>query len=183
MSDTSNTDTETDISDVEEPDDQVDDTEPESPVDSRHPQQEILSSSSIARDVIANRGQYGRFAANWFSKGWGFGRSSTSSQVSSGPDTKSTTAGSTVDREADQGATPPAVKEDVQEENTTAEREQISADSSIAEALPKILRRTKMILTSGSFFFSYEIDLTRRLALLDGTAKNPTRETLDPLVS
>lgn len=151
----------------------------------RPEQTRTASNTSIARDVIARRGQYGRFASQWFSKqGWGVGKSG-SSPASSASSKKDMPV------DAKEVASPTAAtvnaelptKETAQVVDGTREKERAVSENSVADAVPKILRSTKMILTSRSYFFSYEFDLTRRLALLNGTAKTPARESLDPLVS
>jgi len=154
------------------------DTEPETPLDDGRPEQPRTSSNtSIAKDVIAHRGQYGRFASQWFSRqGWGVGRhinSSATAPVVSASKKSSAEAAAVVNTE------PP---EEAVRNNDSRGKEQPLATNAIADALPKILRSTKMILTSRSYFFSYEFDLTRRLALLNGTPKAPSWESLDPLV-
>lgn len=167
------------------------DAEPQTPLDDGRPEQQRSSSStSIARDVIANRGQYGRFASQWFSRqGWGVSRNVNSSPATSkkdrdgaldDKDARSATGSVREVAAAAVNTDPP--KEAAQNDETRG-KEQALSDNSIADALPKILRTTKMILTSRSYFFSYEFDLTRRLALLNGTPKVPSRESLDPLVS
>ena len=148
------------------------------------PQKEVSSTSSIARDVIANRGQYGRFAAQWFSKqGWsggkGVGTDPASKQVEQ-PEAIGSAAHEHTAVAKNQPDTSKEPKSQGQEHVKDARR--LATDISITEAIPKILRRTKMILTSGSYFFSYEFDLTRRMALIDGRVEAPTRETLDSMV-
>lgn len=183
-SESTSSDTETDLSDSDESISPPNDTEPETPVESNHDQQQAPSSTSVAKDVIANRGQYGRFAANWFSRqGWGVDKAASHPPALSKQDGHSKTADSTTEGDAAAAANLPELKEEAPGQEQARDVEQIMTDSSITEALPKILRRTKMILTSGSFFFSYDFDLTRRFALLNGTAKAPSREALDPLVS
>lgn len=154
------------------------DAEPETPLDDCRPEQPRTSSNtSIARDVIANRGQYGRFASQWFSRrGWGVGRNVNSSATA--PAVSASKMHETVDASVVNSEPP----EEAVQNDESREKEQALAKNSIADALPKILRSTKMILTSRSYFFSYEFDLTRRLALLNGTPKAPSRESLDPLV-
>lgn len=152
------------------------DAEPEGPVTSKPGLQRSSSVTSIAKDVWVNRGQYGRFASQWFSgRGWGLSRNATQPPVASNADTTS---------EGDAAAAanlhePPS---DTPDNEQIKSAEQITGGGSIRDALPKILRTTKMILTSGSFFFSYDFDLTRRLALMTGATKGPSQDTLDPLV-
>lgn len=164
------------------------DAEPVTPLDdgdggssSRPEQTRTTSNTSIARDVIARRGQYGRFASQWFSKqGWGVGKSGNSPASSASSKKDMTVDGKDV---ASPAATVNAeLPKETAQADGTREKERAISENSVADAVPKILRSTKMILTSRSYFFSYEFDLTRRLALLNGAAKAPARESLDPLV-
>lgn len=188
------TDSDSDLSDPGDHDDaqsepEPHDAEPETPHDDGRPEQQRSSSStSIARDVIANRGQYGRFASQWFSRqGWGVGRNVNSSSATSkkdGPlDDQDARPATGSEREVPAAAVNAELPREAAQNDETRGKEQALSENSIADALPKILRSTKMILTSRSYFFSYEFDLTRRLALLNGTPKAPSRESLDPLVS
>ncbi|EXJ92042.1 hypothetical protein A1O3_00592 [Capronia epimyces CBS 606.96] len=153
------------------------DAESERPIDSKPALHRSPSVTSIAKDVWTNRGQYGRFASQWFSgRGWGMSRTATEPPVSS-------TAEPTSEGGAAAAASLTEAKSHTPPESEPAQpAEQIvTAGGSIKDALPKILRTTKMILTSGSFFFSYDFDLTRRLALMTGTTKAPSPDSLDPL--
>jgi SacI homology domain len=64
---------------------------------------------------------------------------------------------------------------------TTAQTE-AQKQTSVAAMIPKILRVSRLILTSRSFFFSYDLDLTRSIATLNGIPQAPMKGTLDPLV-
>ncbi|KIW94269.1 uncharacterized protein Z519_05585 [Cladophialophora bantiana CBS 173.52] len=184
--DSSSTDTDTDVTDIEDnntnPQEQE---EPETPVEHELPGQQISNPTSIARDVIAKRGQYGRFAAQWFSRqGWGGGKTpDTTSGTSTKSETLKTASSSTAESDAVVAANQLEASDDneAQEEKHSKDAEQLLSDTSITEATSKILRRTKMILTSRSYFFSYEFDLTRRLAVMGGSATPPSRDTLDPM--
>ena len=158
--------------------------EPETPIEHPLTQQKNSSSTSIVRDVIANRGQYARFASQWFSKqGWRGAKAGTPN--SSAPPQQaqsSSTASSTAEGHAAAAANSPKPQGEGGEEKQTDEAAHIVSSNSIRDALPRIIKTTRMILTSGSYFFSYDFDLTRRLVLLGGNAKAPARETLDPLV-
>ncbi len=173
------TDTDTDVSDTEANNSNPrDPPEPEIPIDQQPSQKS--NTTSIARDVIANRGQYGRFATQWFSKqGWAGGSGATPKQ-----DDQPKAAGSTTEADAGVGPNQPQVGDDpqTQEREKEQDAEKLTSGASITETIPKILRRTRMLFTSGSYFFSYEFDLTRRLAITNGKAEAPSPETLDPLV-
>ena len=159
------------------------DDDPPSPSKDRPLQRQGSSSTSVAEDVIARRGQYGRFAAEWFSKqGWGTGRVSGADDTSS--DRRERAGGREPivvhgeDEPQDSGSEPA----NASEQSRHLEATEPSPDGFIKSALPRILRSTKLILTSRSFFFSYDFDLTRRFALLKGSSPAPSKEGLDPLV-
>lgn len=155
------------------------------------------STSNVAEDVIGRKGQYGRFAERWFSKkGW-----TTEKRRAQGMSTdESQKLASTTDQamgienlQSEHGSA----------ENTFGEADAIAREPESREGqggqgdqpvtssadvtntlLPKLLRTTRILLASRSFFFSYDLDITRRL----GThpSKNielPLHKTVDPLVS
>ncbi|KAK5192420.1 hypothetical protein LTR99_010452 [Exophiala xenobiotica] len=159
------------------------DVEPDTPVEHPLTQQKNSSSTSIVRDVIANRGQYASFASQWFSKqGWRGAKTGTANSTAPPQQTQSSpTASSTAEGDAAAAANLSKPQGEGGEEKQTDEAADIMSSNSIRDALPRIVKTTRMILTSGSYFFSYDFDLTRRLVLLGGNAKGPARETLDPL--
>lgn len=137
-------------------DDEVEDDIPTgtpvaSPTSSEHKR-----ASSIAEDVMTRKGGYGRFATSWFSKkGW------------------------TVDQRRNLGMTGPQSAEDTgssgtsptKSTNAEPEVEDVSsmseqkASETAANLLPKLLRTTQILFgSSRSFYFSYDLDITRRLA-------------------
>ncbi|RDA89961.1 hypothetical protein CP533_6676 [Ophiocordyceps camponoti-saundersi (nom. inval.)] len=130
-------------SDEEVPDDAV----TESDDDSAKPD---AKRSSVAEDVIRRRGSYGRFAQSWFSKsGW------------------------TMDQRRVMGmsvpSADPAPDPTVQETSTEATPALPAEDSEIecpvSTLLPKLLRTVKVVFgSSRSFYFSYDVDVTRSLA-------------------
>ena len=167
-----------------------DPTIPHTPNISAEPtgQEAIQKSSSVVQDVISRKGQYGRFAEKWFSKkGWSVekrrmqgmseadtkevGNNSRKASVSEHPmASESSTESSTVDsrkRDQLQGTT-----------------ELQPGHSNVADSLiPKMLRTTRMLLSSHSFYFSYDYDITRRLGTNHTTSSDiPLHKTVDPLV-
>jgi SacI homology domain len=145
-----------------------------------------VSGTRIAEDVIARKGQYGRFASQWFSKkGWGLERSTTASL---GPDASSRMVpentkpviGKTTTSNIETSASEwPTKDSSVKEKEVTRN----AVDSTVA-LLPKILRSTKMILSSKSFYFSYDINITRRLSSSGLSDLEDTKiASYDPLVS
>lgn len=103
------------------------------------------SRSSIAEDVIRRKGSYGRFAQRWFSgKGWAVDQRRTLglSDASVNPELSAT---------AGEARKLPVEDEDAQRPATTL--------------LPKLLRAMYLLFgKSRSFYFSYDIDITRHLS-------------------
>ena len=142
--------------------------------------------SSVAEDVIEKKGQYGRFAERWFSKkGWrgagmaieGVEKMATSSVQVTGLNnlySKPPLTATTLDGVESSDRTP-----DLEVPNQASERGNVTV-----ALLPKLLRTTRMLLGSRSFFFSYELDITRRLGKIDGKGSlTPLYKSADPLVS
>ena len=153
--------------------------------------------SSVAEDVIGKRGQYGRFAERWFSsKGWSTERRRTQgmstedlakTQLDAAP-AKST---GTADQEPFNEQNIPKSSADsslnaaseVKQRGEKKSSDPSSTDNITNTLLPKLLRTTKMLLASRSFFFSYDYDITRRVG--NQGAKNrdiPLHRAVDPLV-
>ena len=150
--------------------------------------------TSVAEDVIGKKGQYGRFAERWFSKkGW-----STEKRWTQG---MSTDAIGKCQVEGD--ATDPE-KPDQSPSYTSAISQGVSgllgsrkesieqrSDSKVsnthnvaATLLPKLLRTTKMLFGSRSFFFSYDYDLTRGIGSQEAKSTEiPMHKIVDPFVS
>ena len=126
------------------------------------------TSTSVVQNVIERKGQYGRFASQWFSRReWGPSKKRAEAM--------STTIAPRVDNPSPnpQLDVPELGSEDKSLNHTsqpvnqhTAGEEGLSAPNPSHEAavqmLPKILRTTKLLLTSQSFYFSYDFNLTKR---------------------
>lgn len=119
------------------------------------------SNTSVAEDVATRKVSFGKFATQWLSRQrW---------------PTAATTAGQNTDHLNEPR---PGSRQDLTVRDTTTAQEHAPRDDAvntqpINEAsvpkptatiglLPRILRTTKMIFTSGSYFFSYDVDLTKR---------------------
>lgn len=125
------------------------------------------STTSVVQDVIERKGQYGRFASQWFSRrGWGLGSKPT--------EETSTQAVPTTNREDQElaleavgttaeGGDSPIVSKASHHHDVKAMPVQHSIEGAAVEMLPKILRTAKLLFTSQSFYFSYEFDISRRL--------------------
>lgn len=148
---------------------------------SPYPTQRGSSNTSIVENVIAKRGQYGRFASEWFSKqGWGVAK-----HPPGGSPPVAVTKPSTGDSASAENARPEDDPTPPERERRDSESKQATAHAhtSAAAMVPKILRSARLILTSRSFYFSYDFDLTRRLELLGGRPEPLSRGNIDTLVS
>ena len=132
--------------------------------------------------MYAKRGQFGKFASQWLSRrGWAVGQAAGQSQATIRVSDKSNDsapgdAAAAVAVELEDGAK----KTDNETEGPAPSP---AGQSSIDAMIPKILRSSRLILSSRSFFFSYDLDLTRRMDLLKGTLEALIRSKLDSLVS
>ena len=155
------------------------------------------TTSSVAEDVIGRKGQYGRFADRWFSKkGW-----STEKKRAQGMSTdtmgQSQVDGCGVDTEkpdqaqlytstiAQSVSGLPSIKKGPIEQSPSGSQTKGPNMNDVAfTLLPKLLRTTKMLFGSRSFFFSYDCDITRRLGSQEVKSPEiPMHRTVDPLVS
>lgn len=144
----------------------------------------VQKSNSIVQDVIGRKGQYGRFAERWFSKkGWSVERRRT--------------LGLSADHDNDAGADDPQISNEAvkvpshskpteidKQEQVDSIKKPRPGSSTVANSLiPKLLKTTKLLFGSNSFYFSYEYDITRRLGTNDAKGKAvPLHKSVDPLV-
>ncbi|KAL9005574.1 MAG: hypothetical protein Q9188_001666 [Gyalolechia gomerana] len=145
----------------------------------------------VAQDVISKRGQYGRFAERWFSKkGWTSerrrvqGMSADDAGKSAGVQAQEQSLSNRADNNDDNSST----KQQTQDNTTTVQISQnvptnAPSQKDVAGSLcRKLLRTTKLLFASRSFFFSYDYDITRRLG--DQKTKSPglpLYRSVDPL--
>ncbi|KAF2104663.1 hypothetical protein NA57DRAFT_30059 [Rhizodiscina lignyota] len=150
-------------------------------------------STSVAEDVINKKGMYGRFADRWFSrKGWsaeGRRKQGMSSEENLNTQaarsnvealgTDSRDAAATSDTQS-QGDGTKADKDD--DAASIAQKHAEDAESKVTALLPRILRTAKLFFASQSFFFSYDLDLSRSLPLQhrSGQGQN-VHNSFDPL--
>ena len=151
------------------------------------------SSSNVVEDVISKKGQYGRFAERWFSrKGWSTDKRRAQG-MSTADEDKLPPVGAAEDA-------PPKDSPEVAVEKRLANMDMTGQNSDLksrktsqlgnreantANALvPKLLRTTRMLLSSRSFFYSYDLDITRRLGgEIMSNPEIPLSKSVDPLVS
>lgn len=139
------------------------------------------SGTSIAQDVLTKKGNFGRFATQWFSRqGWTTGREADNDNPQkSGPEP--TKGVDIAHGDATQAATPENTAKRTTGQVPAAKNTAKASREEVAAMVPKILKIAKLILTSRSCFFSYEFDLTRRMELVKGKPTPPSRSTMDPL--
>lgn len=108
-----------------------------------------LERSSVAEDVLRKRGSYGRFAQRWFSRsGWTQDQQRTMGMGSSPPPPSS--------KDSTGPFPPPPAKVPLEEE--------AKETTPVSTLLPKLLRTMQFLFgTSRSFYFSYDVDITRSL--------------------
>lgn len=162
--------------------DEVIDRAPGTPLSSQSGQSagEHKRTSSIAQDVIAKKGDYGRFATKWFSKkGWTVGQrrnlGMSAPEAVEAPQTPTSETASNLE-EAGKSAPTPAAP--VKVEGVAPSERHVAST-----LLPKLLRTTKIMFgTSQSFYFSYDYDITRSLATQRTTSSElPLYTEVDPL--
>lgn len=147
-----------------------------------------LSTTNVAKDVIGSKGQYGRFAERWFSKkGWTSERRRTlGMSVDDSPQPPSTTAQVSKEgtQQSDSASTPNAAEAGTQKYDIAKPVEATASSSGAKQLLPKLLKTTRVLLISNSFFYSYDMDITRRLGTGSTTGSDlPLHKAVDPLVS
>jgi SacI homology domain len=120
------------------------------------------ANSSVAQDVSQRKGQYGLYASQWFSsRGW--------SLTKKFPEVVASQMAPNLGYESIQKTQPQPDEASSRksEDNVTsseAERGQKMPYAAAIKMLSKIVRTTKLLFTSRSFYFSYDINITKRLS-------------------
>ena len=154
------------------------------------------ATTNIAKDVFARRGPYGRFASQWLTKkGWSLPGMRAPGKVAETEPESTRTANSTLMEEPpantvkDAASSPPA--QDPSSEQAPGSRSpgknenrnSPSERGATIPLLPKLLRSTRLILSSRSFYFSYDFNITRRMGGHGMFHSKPlAHEDVDPLV-
>ena len=146
------------------------------------------NTSSVAEDVIEKKGQYGRFAERWFSKkGWTVERRRAQGMSLEGVEKMVTDLNTPQPRPSlIDGAKSSGRRLNLEIPDRAPECSMSGSSPAIVTntLLPKLLQTTRMLLRSRSFFFSYELDITRRLGTNDDKCSLiPLHKSADPLVS
>ena len=147
--------------------------------------------SSVAEDVIEKKGQYGRFAERWFSKkGWTTEKRRAQGMSIEGNEKMVISSGQVTGLIKPQSK-PPLTATTLDGAESSDRDPNLEVPNQASEGgtitntlLPKLLRTTRILLESRSFFFSYDLDITRRLGTNDGKGSLiPLYKSADPLVS
>jgi SacI homology domain len=126
------------------------------------------TTTSVVQDVIERKGQYGRFASQWFSRrGWGLDNKRNEGMSTeivpktdqAGTDSQSKTAESSSSEDVSVSTSEAVPQHTATGEATSGQR---PAHDAAVQMLPKILRTTRLLFTSRSYYFSYDIDVTKR---------------------
>ncbi|KAL8657991.1 MAG: hypothetical protein Q9226_001375 [Calogaya cf. arnoldii] len=116
---------------------------------------------SVAQDVISKRGQYGRFAESWFSReGWTNERRRAQGMSA---DNLAKGEGTRKGQESDLNIREANIEKDGKDlPSGAAQRLPQPGPDVMGALIPKLLKTTKVLFASRSFFFSYDYDITRR---------------------
>lgn len=146
---------------------------------------DLESNVGVAHDIIGRKGQYGRFAERWFFKqGWSNERRRVlgMSTDGDGSSISSSTLGIGFREPCRLSSTVKILTDSTRFKKESAPRPPITLGVT-NPLLPKLVRTTKLLLGSRSFFFSYDCDITRRLGRLEAVRSDiPTHKSVNPLV-
>ena len=158
------------------------------------PKGSVNKATTVVADVIKNKGQYGRFAQRWFSKGGWKSDGIRKQGMSASEDDltmeqKKQAEASLPDDKKDEIESVPVNTESQpapsnEEQPTTEPTPVAPGDTTLATLIPRILKTTNLYFTSRSFYFSYDYDLSRSLSRQESTSASvPLHKRFDPLVS
>lgn len=139
------------------------------------------STTSVAEDVATRNVSFGKFASQWLSR-----QKWPASKASANQDTTESTEPKPASKDdplLEDLAKSKESKQSGEAEDPKLLVKPAASSSTTSNLLPRILKTTKMIFTSGSYFFSYDIDLTRRFEHLEPANRALDFKKLDPLVS
>lgn len=126
----------------------------------------VKRGSTFVKNVVQDRGKYGRFAEKWFSKGGGWksnGRRkqelSTQEDLGQALETDRGVVGQ-VDKKEQLSAEPHPAEESEQKNEIPKQSQEQSVMKSLT---PRILRSAKLYFSTSGFFFSYDHDISGTL--------------------
>ena len=151
------------------------------PPDSSSPPK-AAPSSRIAEEVFTKRGQYGRFASQWFSRrGWGPEMKPEEGLGAKLADSRIEGASQSTTTAADGQWSEPSQASRITSGPDQGEESIPEVPEAPKAFLPKVLKTTKLLLSSGCFYFSYDYDLTTRLSVSSSLPSADSQP--DPMVS
>jgi hypothetical protein len=148
----------------------------------------LAKSTTFTKNVIRDRGRYGRFATKWFSKNGSNanvrrkqGLSSEESVTPSQPEQRLGEASQGTETEA---TDPESNKSESRAEQATNAGEPPKEKRAIETLSRRIERTARLYFSSSGFYFSYDLDLSKRFSV-HGTAISDSRfwKQFDPQVS
>jgi hypothetical protein len=146
----------------------------------------LKKSTTFVKDVVQDKGRYGRFASRWFSNS-GWAASGRKRQGMSEEEKLTAEQARAADKVLPEGErasqtfdTPDVAETPSTEEDTKEVPKSTTAKSTIESLTPRILHSARLYFSSSSFFFSYDHDLSTSMQ----TSRNstlPLWKRFDPL--
>lgn len=146
----------------------------------------LKKSTTFVKDVVQDKGRYGRFANRWFSKS-GWAASGRKRQGMSEEEKMTAEQAREADKvlpsdeQASHTIDVPEAAETLTPEESTKETQKSPTGTGTIESLtPRILRSARLYFSASSFFFSYDHDLSTSLQT-SSTSTLPLWKRFDPL--
>lgn len=146
----------------------------------------LKKSTTFVKDVVQDKGLYGRFANRWFSKsGWtANGRKRQGMSEEGKLTTEQAREADKVLPEGEEASetvdVPDVVESPLTQENTEPTQKHTMAKSNIETLTPRILRSARLYFSASSFFFSYDYDLSTSIQASSNSTL-PLWKRFDPL--
>lgn len=172
-------DTDTELSDIDEDAESLSkggNDEPPEAAAVEPPKGMLSKSTTFTKNVINDKGRYGRFAERWFSKN---GSNATIRQrqgMSSEQDFPSSSDNQDVHRTSED-------EDNVETSHATEEITAAKKSTAIESLSGRIQRTARLFFSTSGFYFSYDFDLSTRLDQNDmKPSETPLWKRFDPLV-
>lgn len=146
----------------------------------------LKKSTTFVKDVVQDKGLYGRFANKWFSKsGWAAsGRKRQGMSEEQKLNAEQAREGDKAlpedEKVSETVNVPQTVTGPVAQENTKDVESPLTSKSNIESLTPRILRSARLYFSSSSFFFSYDHDLSTSMQS-SSSSTLPLCKRFDPL--
>ncbi|KAI7285266.1 hypothetical protein KC345_g1849 [Hortaea werneckii] len=142
--------------------------------DTELPRSALGQGTAFAKNVLQNRGRYGRFAERWFSKaGWNENRRRSQGMSEESWIKQDEHANESASEKQNQETPDPLVDAQriVTSDRDGASNENSAAKSSkmIVSLTPRILRAAKLYFSTSGFYFSYDDDISATLMQPDNS--------------